>query len=638
MRHTYGASLSPDGTAIAYIVRDGGYPRAVEVPLENGAVGDERPVELPVEGPVTRVLHSPDAQWIACEVSPGGTERLETWLVPAGSNTNEARHPQLSGDAKNTLVEWDGNQLAMDAFTADGIAEGRLVDPRTGDHVVLDRRTDSQLVAAESGHALMRVGPRGSRELLLVRPDGSWLPLLPPEPGAMTESGVILGSAAMPDFDTQVVLALSDHGSDRRRVLRLEIEGDDVEISELIAMADSDVDEFVISENLTTAAVLWNTGGVSALDVLSLGENQQVLVRRSIELPGMVATDLSITDDGELLSLTVEGPNLPPTVEILSTATGKIESLDVERSRRITERAQADYMPELVRYMARDGLELSGWLYHSAVNGLGKDIDANEGPGPVYIHVHGGPELQSRPVNHDILTALIDSGVTVFTPNIRGSSGAGRAFIHADDRYGRFAAIRDLADTAKFLIAAGIADPDRIALGGRSYGGFLSLLAAERFPRLFRAIIDACGMTSWETYYASTEPWLAAAAAPKYGYPLQDAELLHDISPITNAHRITEPVLFIHGDTDTNVPPAESQQMVDALTARGMPVEHLVVPGEGHKFAKPKSRRLIAATMLDFLQRHGVVDTPNLTNFDARIEDMRRGRRRFSGETADEHA
>lgn len=618
MRHTYGSSLAPDGSAIAYIVRERGYPKAVQVALTDDGLGDERPVQLPVDGPVTRVLHSPDARWIACEVSPLGTERLETWLVSTDPAVPGAKRLQLSGDAKTTLVEWDRDKLAMDAVGADGITEGRLVDPDTGDYVVLDRRTDSLLVSAEAGHALMRVGPRGSRELLLVKPDGTWLPLLRPEPGAMTDAGTILREETTAADGRVTAIVCSDHSSDRRRVLRVAVDGRDVAVEELVGNPDSDVDEFVISEDLSTAAVLWNTSGVSLLDLLSLGEDQKVLVRRSVELPGMVASDLSITDDGELLSLTIEGPNLPPTVEILRTSTGKIEPINVDRSRRISERAQENYIPELVHFTARDGLELSGWLYH------GED-DAAYGPQPVYIHLHGGPELQSRPVNHDILTTLVDSGVTVFTPNIRGSSGAGRPFLHADDRYGRFAAIDDVADAARFLVDTGIGDPDRLALGGRSYGGFLSLLVAARYPDLFRAVVDACGMTSFESYYGSTEPWLASAAYPKYGYPYHDAELLRQVSPLNNAEHITAPVLFIHGEWDTNVPERESLQMRDALGARGVPTEYLQVPGEGHKYAKPKSRRLIAATLVDFLGRHGLVETPNLSLLDARIAEMKAG-------------
>ena len=145
------------------------------------------------------------------------------------------------------------------------------------------------------------------------------MPLLPPEPGATTEDGRIL-----PITDSRlVILVVTDHGADRRRLMRLVVDIEDerpgcIEREELISNPEADVDEFAISEDLSTAAVLWNQAGISNLELLSLGDEQRVQVRRTVELPGMVAAGLSITDDGQLLALTVEGPNLPPTVEVLS--------------------------------------------------------------------------------------------------------------------------------------------------------------------------------------------------------------------------------------------------------------------------------------------------------------------------------
>ncbi|KAB1503957.1 S9 family peptidase [Corynebacterium sp. 320] len=597
MRHTTSPSLSPDGSAIAYIVREGGYPYAVQAEVTGEGIGTERPVQLPVEGPVTRVLHSPDTKWVACEVSPKGSERLETFIVSTDPVIPDAIPLRHTYDARASLVEWDRGRLAMDVVAVDGVSEARLVDPENSRSVVMDRRLDSMLVASEAGYCLMRVGPRGNRELLLVTPDGQWMPLLPPEPGATTDRGVILPI----DEETLVVLVVSDHGADRRRILRIVVElAHDGQprpvcrqVEELISNPDADVDEFVISEDLSTVAVLWNQAGISTLELLALGEEQRVQVRRAVELPGMVAAHLSITDDGGLLSLTVEGPGLPPTVEVLRIDVGRVEPLDPERTERLEEQARQADSPELVHYTARDGLELSGWLYMPAEPAENR---------PVYIHLHGGPEGQSRPSHHDVLADLVSAGVTVFTPNIRGSQGNGRAFVHADDRYGRFAAVDDVADTASFLLDANLASPGRIAVGGRSYGGFLALLAAARYPEMFCGVVDACGMTSFETYYESTEPWLASAASPKYGYPMHDAELLLEISPLYKARELVTPILFIHGANDTNVPLQESQQLYDAVVDAGHTPEFLTVPGEGHQFVKPKSRRLIADTMLDFLR------------------------------------
>nr|WP_120491509.1 prolyl oligopeptidase family serine peptidase [Corynebacterium lactis] len=635
MRQTYESSLSPDGRAIAFIVRDRGYPHAVQQEIMPEGLGEERPVKLPVEGPVTRVLHSPNGKWIACEVSPRGTERLETWLVSTDPAVDGARPLRMGADMKTTLVEWDNELLAMNAVDASGINLARLVNPANSSYEVIDRRTDSQLVAAEGGFGLVRVGPRGHRELLLVGPDKQWYPLLPTDPGSTTEEGVLLAHAegdnqhGQHDSAALTAFVLSDHGAEQRRVLKLGItkagRSIDVDVEEFIGNPDQDVEEFVISEDASTAAVLWNSGGVTALEVLTLGVNPhngdlRVTVRRNVDLPGMVARELSISGDGELISVTVEGPGLTPTVEILRNVGGVIEPLDTARTERILALEESNLestpAPELVYFVARDGLELSGWLYlpESVRAGSGAGSSSGHALPPAFIHIHGGPELQAKPIHHDILASMVEAGMVVFTPNLRGSSGSGRAFEHAGDRYGRFAAIGDIAAARDFLVDAGLADPERIALGGRSYGGFMSLLASAWYPEDFAAIIDACGMTSFETYYQSTEPWLAQAAFPRYGYPYQDAELLRDISPLHRAEEMRTPTLFIHGEWDTNVPPRESGQMRNALDAYGVPTAMLMVEGEGHKFSKPKSRRLIGQTMISFLAEHGVLEGMDNTN------------------------
>lgn len=119
-------------------------------------------------------------------------------------------------------------------------------------------------------------------------------------------------------------------------------------------------------------------------------------------------------------------------------------------------------------------------------------------------------------------------------------------------------------------------------------------------------------MTSFETYFARTEPWLASAAYPEYGYPMHDRELLDRISPLSLAEDVDSPVLLIHGREDTNVPPSESTQFEKALRARGLEPTLLLVEGEGHQFVRPDSRTLIASTMLQFFADHNLIVHPNI--------------------------
>jgi len=251
--------------------------------------------------------------------------------------------------------------------------------------------------------------------------------------------------------------------------------------------------------------------------------------------------------------------------------------------------------PTLVDFLAHDGLPLSGWLYRPP---------SSAGPGPVLLSFHGGPEAQERPTFSPNHQAVVAAGITVFAPNVRGSSGSGRGFAHADDRYGRYDAISDVVSCVNYLISNNLADPARIAISGRSYGGYLTLAALVRYPGLFRAGIDICGMSDLLTFYRDTEPWIAEAARSKYGDPDQDRALLEDLSPLPKADRITAALLVVHGELDTNVPIGEAHQIVAALQALNRPVSYLELPGEGHEYRGRASRRQLIETVLTFLAEH----------------------------------
>ena len=249
--------------------------------------------------------------------------------------------------------------------------------------------------------------------------------------------------------------------------------------------------------------------------------------------------------------------------------------------------------PELVRFDSHDGLTLTAWLYRAR----------GSVPAPAMLSLHGGPEAQERPVFNPQHQVLAAAGITVFAPNIRGSSGFGRAFVHADDRYGRVDAIRDVAECARVLAERGWADPARIAVTGRSYGGYATLMALVRHAPAFAAGVDICGMSDLLTFYRDTEPWIAAAAVTKYGDPVADRALLAELSPLHQAASITVPLLVVHGELDTNVPLAEATQIVRRLRELGRPVEYLELAGEGHEYRHVPTRLALLTTMADFLAR-----------------------------------
>ncbi|BDZ50291.1 hypothetical protein GCM10025867_25320 [Frondihabitans sucicola] len=263
--------------------------------------------------------------------------------------------------------------------------------------------------------------------------------------------------------------------------------------------------------------------------------------------------------------------------------------------------------PTLETFAARDGLDVTGWLYRAGSGsagggaGSGRAVgSAGSSAGPALVHLHGGPESQERPTFSPQHQALVAAGITVFAPNIRGSSGFGKEFVHADDLEKRWAAHDDVVDCARFLVSTGVADPARIAVTGRSYGGYATLAALAFSPDVFACGIDICGMSDLGTFYRDTEPWIAAAATTKYGHPVDDAELLAALSPLGSASSIRVPLLVVHGELDTNVPIGEAHQIVEALTSRGAPVEYLELDGEGHEYRRLASRRKLIARLVSF--------------------------------------
>lgn len=603
--------MSPDATAFAHLVDDGGFPRAVQRFLRGWRASSSRDVELPVEGPVLRVMHSADGHWLACEVAPDGSTRSQIWVVTTDPDDRDARRidswPEGMQEGTAELINWDGTQVAAILTGEDGVGTSCLIDPATGEMTVLDRRSAGRLVDAWSGVALVRVGPRGYRDLIMLRA-GIETVLLPYDPGSTTDTGIILDDhlprrlrtglegelteryqpATSYDEDSTEgyvrALVRSENGAEYARLLEVTVTADGVAYHVVAERPDHELDEFTVSDDLSTVAMLWNIHGASELQVLDLTD---YTLHEPIPLPGMVASELSISAGGSMLAMTVEGPSSPPTVELVDPRTGEWELVDREPSL-----GPVSTDPTLETITARDGLQFSGWLFRPP-----------DGVDPIgaMLFLHGGPEGQGRPGYNEFFPALLEAGITVFLPNVRGSGGFGRSFMHADDRERRFAAIDDVADAVNFLVENGHAPADRIACCGWSYGGYLTQAALTFHPDLFAAGISICGMSDLNTWYRTTEPWIAAAAYPKYGHPVSDQDLLAELSPLQRVQDLVAPLLLVHGANDTNVPPTESQQMYDALRTLGRTVEYLVFDDDGHEIDRRENRAVLLKAMSEWL-------------------------------------
>ena len=155
----------------------------------------------------------------------------------------------------------------------------------------------------------------------------------------------------------------------------------------------------------------------------------------------------------------------------------------------------------------------------------------------------------------------------------------------------------------RYLVERGLADPLRVACSGRSYGGYLTLAALAFHPDLFAAGVDICGMSDLVTFMRDTEPWISVVSATKYGHPERDRALLDTLSPLRRADDIRAPLLVVHGRNDFNVPLSESEQIVDALRARGRDVTLRVFEDEGHELHRLANKRAFVRETVDWLCR-----------------------------------
>jgi dipeptidyl aminopeptidase/acylaminoacyl peptidase len=232
-------------------------------------------------------------------------------------------------------------------------------------------------------------------------------------------------------------------------------------------------------------------------------------------------------------------------------------------------------------------------------------LPEGEGPFPVVVTVHGGPEAQWRPWYSSGFGALtqflVARGYAVAAPNLRGSSGYGKRFEHLDDVEKRLDSVADLAALHAWLATRPEIDGSRAVVYGRSYGGYMVLAALAFQPELWAAGIEFVGISNLRTFLENTSVWRRAAREREYG-PLSDPELLLRLSPWSRLDAITAPLFIEHGRNDPRVPVSESEAIHGELVRRGVRCELVIYEDEGHAVEKLANRVDVferATTFLD---------------------------------------
>jgi dipeptidyl aminopeptidase/acylaminoacyl peptidase len=254
---------------------------------------------------------------------------------------------------------------------------------------------------------------------------------------------------------------------------------------------------------------------------------------------------------------------------------------------------------EPISFTTRDGLEIEGYL--TPPPGAGRASL------PIVLNVHGGPWGRNGWGYDPEAQWLANRGYACLQVNFRGSTGYGKKFLNAGNKEWGAKMHDDLVDAVKWAAEQGIADPERVAIYGGSYGGYAALVGAAFTPDLFRCAVDVVGPSNLITLIKTIPPYwstLLATFQERVGNPETEEEFLKSRSPLFFVDRIKVPLLIAQGANDPRVKQAESEQIVAAMREKGIDHEYLLFEDEGHGFARPENRLKFYAAAERFLAKH----------------------------------
>ncbi len=358
-----------------------------------------------------------------------------------------------------------------------------------------------------------------------------------------------------------------------------------------------DVEAMAVSDDRRRGAFTVNEDGLTRLYLADLETRAYAPVENT---PTGTAADLAFSPDGRRLGLTLNTPRTPSDTFVLELGEtpldhgalvrwtfSEVGGLDTE----------AFVEPELIRYESFDGLSVPAWLYRPA----------GDGPFPVVVSIHGGPESQSRPTFSSTYQMWLRTlGVAVVVPNVRGSNGYGKTYLGLDNGLKREDSVRDIGALLDWIARQEDLDASRVAVFGGSYGGYMVLASSVHYSDRLKAAVNIVGISSFVTFLENTQDYRRDLRRAEYGDE-RDPEMrahLQKISPLNNVGKIRVPMLVVQGQNDPRVPVTEAVQIVEALRAQGQTVWYMNALNEGHGYRKKENRDVYQEAVVLFLREH----------------------------------
>jgi protease II len=388
----------------------------------------------------------------------------------------------------------------------------------------------------------------------------------------------------------RTVLTLSDDRADILRPVLIDVASG--QVRELARPGGWGAEGFDLSPDGRVVALHINEEGYSKVVLRDLETGREL---PGPKLPAGVLTGLGFSPDGARLGLSLS----------TSTASGDAWSYDL-RSGELVRWTQSELggldparlvEPQLFRYPTFDGKQIPAFIYRPRGRG---------GKLPVVIQIHGGPESQEQPSFSPRRQSWVNElGAAVIIPNVRGSTGYGKAYQLMDNAEKREDSVKDIGALLDWVATQPDLDASRVAVVGQSYGGYMVLAVAGHYNDRIAGAIDLYGISDWVTFLQNTEGYRRDLRRAEYGDE-RDPKMravFDRISPIRMSGRMKKPMMVFQGANDPRVPKSESDQMVARLRAQGTEVWYVVAKDEGHGIARKANQEAVRAVELAFLEK-----------------------------------
>ncbi|WP_405778479.1 prolyl oligopeptidase family serine peptidase [Streptomyces sp. NBC_00859] len=561
--------FSPDGNMLACSSNFSGQYNVWLYPVRSGA---PRQLTRFTDHAVRQIAYSPDGLTLAFSADHHGGELRQLYLIPVAG-----------GDPTPFTDSAADHCLAASPFSPDGkllVYAANDRDPSAQDIVIRDlSNADHQRFVAPADLVAEPVGFSPDGRQVLVRAEratmdtdlylldlstdhSEWRCLTSHQGRQMHHPGPW-------GKDASGLYRITDAATGHLALVFHQLQSDCVDSC---SHSDWDVEEAACSSDGSVLAWVINEDGRSVIRVR----------HNDVDLPSPAVPSgqircLTMDSDGRTLAFQLDQATRPTEVCVVELDGGGFRYLTDNRpAAALSSNSLVD--PELIRYVTHDGRHVPAYIYRPR----------GEGPFPVVLSVHGGPEEQERPVYRyaGLYQYLVASGIAVMAPNVRGSTGYGAEYQRLIHRDWGGAELGDLEYAALYLHAQPWADPQRLAVFGGSYGGFAALSCLSKLPDYWAAGVSVMGPTNLVTFLHAAPATWRPLLAEWVGDPELDAEMLRARSPMTDADRIESSLFLIQGAKDRRVSKAEGDQLVSRLRARGVDIRYDVYEDEGHGFTK----------------------------------------------------